>query len=220
MPLVDARDKPLYARHRSAVRMARKLQFHVRIFGTNFLRVRAMVKQYAKRPLRRLAKSFPRDGRNSSKLKECRVIKPAKRNRVVTPSYDAFCVMAVFRENPNVQPEKSVVPAVPLPIPLVVADAPPDAVACTKMGKRFHVVSPLAYKSIDEVACNRDQVGVESVDALYDAFEARTTRRCGAVEIAQMNNAVAVKRLRKIVIRYLDAIHVGGPHALVDSPRG
>ena len=200
--------------------MAGKLQFHVRIFGTDSLRMRAMVKQYAKRPLRRFAKSITRGGRNSRKLKERRVVKPAKRNRVASPSYDAFRIVAMLRENPNVQSKKRVIPAAPLPIPLVVADAPPYAVARTKMGKRFHVVYPLAYKSIDEVACNRDQVGVESVDALYDAFEARTTRRCGAVEIAQMNNAVAVKRLRKIVIRYLDAIHVGGPHALVDSPRG
>ena len=179
-----------------------------------------MVKQYAKRPLRRLAKSIPRDRWNTRKFKECRVIKPAKRNRVVSPSYDAFRIVAMFRENPNVQPEKSVVPAVPLPIPLVVADAPPDAVACTKMGKRFHVVSPLAYKSIDEVACNRDQVGVESVDALYDAFEARAARRCRAMKIAKVDDAIAVKRLRKIIVLYFDAIHVGSPHTLMRFTSG
>ena len=179
-----------------------------------------MVKQYAKRPLRRLAKSFPRDERNSSKLKECRVIKPAKRNRVVTPSYDAFCVMAVFRENPNVPPEKHVIPRVPLPITLVVADTPPYAVASAKVRKRFHVVSPLAYKPVYEVAGNRDQVGIKCVDALYNALEARTARRCGAMKIAEVDDAVAVKRLRKVIVLYFDAINVGSPHTLVYSPRG
>ena len=163
---------------------------------------------------------IPRVARKASNRIEHRVIKPAKCNDIVSPSYDALREMTMFRENPNVQPEKSVVPCVPLPIPLVVADAPPDAVARTKMGKRLHVVSPLAYKSIDEVACNRDQVGVESVDALYDALEARTTRRCRAMKIAKVDDAVAVERLRKVVVLYFDAIHVGSPHALVDSPRG
>ena len=88
------------------------------------------------------------------------------------------------------------------------------------MSKRLHVIYPLAYKSIDEIAGNRNQVGIEGIDALYYALEARTARRCGAMKIAEVDDAVAVKRLRKIVVLYFDAIHVGSPHALVYSPCG
>ena len=220
MSFVVARDKPFENRHRTTVRMARKLQLDVRFFGTNFLRMRTMVKQYTKRPLRCISESILRDRRNTRKFKESRIVKPTKRNRVITPSYDAFLVMAMFRENPNVQPEKSVVPRVPLPIPLVVANAPPDAVARTKMGKRLHIAYPLAYKSINEVARNRDQVGVECIDALYDALEARTARRGRAMKITKVDNAVAVERPREVVVLYFDAIHVGSLHSLVYSPSG
>ena len=40
------------------------------------------------------------------------------------------------------------------------------------------------------------------------------------MKIAEVDDAIAVKRLRKVVVLYFDAIHVGSPHALVDSPRG
>ena len=123
-------------------------------------------------------------------------------------------------ENAHAKSAQSALPAVPVPVPLVVACAAPDAVSRTKTGERLQVLQAIIHKPVDEVACNRNQVGVESVDAPYDALKARTARRGRAMKIAKVDDAVAVERRRKIVIRYLDAIHVGSPHALVDSPRG
>ncbi len=60
MTLIAKCDKPFKDRHRATVRMSGKLQLYVRIFGTNFLRVRAMVKKYTKRTLWRISEGIPR----------------------------------------------------------------------------------------------------------------------------------------------------------------
>ena len=53
VPLVRPRDKPLYARHRTSVRMAGELQLDIRLFGADRSRIWAMEEQYAESALRR-----------------------------------------------------------------------------------------------------------------------------------------------------------------------
>ena len=75
-------------------------------------------------------------------------------------------------ENAHAKSAQSARPAVPVPVPLMVACAAPDAVSSTKTGERLQVLQAIVHKPVDEVACNRNQVGVESVDAPYDALKA------------------------------------------------
>ena len=46
MPFVYPRHKPFHDRHRASVRMARELQFHVRVLGTDFLRMGATMYKF------------------------------------------------------------------------------------------------------------------------------------------------------------------------------